>query len=471
MVIGLEIHAQLATDSKIFASDSTQFGDSPNRNVSPITLGHPGTLPLLNKKVVEYAIKMGLACKSSISKYIIFDRKNYFYPDLPKGYQITQDNTPICLGGHITIDVDENELEVPLNRIHLEEDAGKSLHLEADDETLVDYNRAGVPLIEIVTEPAIKSATEARVVLAEVRKLVRHLGICDGNMEEGSLRCDVNISIKEEGNYKLGNKVEVKNLNSTRNVERAVQFEMERQIILKESGNTIVSETRTFDDDSGTTSSLRTKETLNDYRYFPDPDLSPVTISQDWINEVKSKMPALPRDIAAKIIQSYNLTKYNAQLLGDNKKLYEYFITASKFTKHHKSLANWILGPVKNAISENEQNHIKIKPNQLIDLIELVEQEKISYTAASQQLFPKLVETDNTSVAKLAEDMNLLQDSNTHNLEALIDSVLSEFPDKVTAYKNGKKGILGMFVGEVMKKSKGKANPRLLNELFNKKLR
>jgi len=294
-VIGLEVHAQLSTASKIFSSESTAFGAEPNTQVSSISLAHPGVLPKLNKTALEYAIKMGLACQSEISRFVIFDRKNYFYPDLPKGYQITQDRTPICKGGFVTIPSSSGEKNIQLNRIHLEEDAGKSIHTGDKNDTLIDFNRAGVPLIEIVTEPVIQYSEDAAAFLTEVRKLVRYLNICDGNMEEGSLRCDANISVKLAGAPELGKKVEVKNMNSIRNVQRAIDIEIERQISLLEQGGTVVSETRLFDADTSETRSMRAKEELNDYRYFPDPDLSPVVISDAWLQTIKVSMQKLPK--------------------------------------------------------------------------------------------------------------------------------------------------------------------------------
>src|SRR6478735_3082408 len=312
VVIGLEVHAQLLLKSKIFNSDSAAYGGSPNTHVGVISLAHPGTLPKLNKLAVEHAVKMGLACHSEISRTQIFDRKNYFYPDLPKGYQITQNRTPICVGGFISIKTkDGQQHDIKLNRIHLEEDAGKSIHLENETDTLVDFNRAGIALIEIVTEPVIGSSEEAAVLLSEIRKIVRYLGICDGNMEEGSLRCDANVSVMLNGAKKLGKKVEIKNMNSFRHVHRAIDFEVERQIELVEKGEPVISETRTFNVADGKTYGMRTKEELNDYRYFPDPDLSPLIISNDWLEKIKSEMPALPSELFQKFVVQYGLPEYD----------------------------------------------------------------------------------------------------------------------------------------------------------------
>ncbi|HEX8039651.1 MAG TPA: Asp-tRNA(Asn)/Glu-tRNA(Gln) amidotransferase subunit GatB, partial [Chryseosolibacter sp.] len=324
-VIGLEVHAQLLTKSKIFNRDSAVFGKAPNTSVGVVSLAHPGTLPKLNRKAVEFAIRMGLACQCEISRFTIFDRKNYFYPDLPKGYQITQDRTPICKGGDITIRTTAGESNVILNRIHLEEDAGKSIHLAGENDTLVDLNRAGVPLIEIVTEPCLRSSEEAYALLTEVRKIVRYLGICDGNMEEGSLRCDANVSVMRRGAKEYGKKVEVKNMNSIRNVQRAIDHEIERQILEIEGGSSIPSETRTFDATSGKTFGMRTKEELNDYRYFPDPDLSPMIVSDEWLEHIRASMPALPRELSRKFREEFHLSDYDAQVLTDSKEVALYF--------------------------------------------------------------------------------------------------------------------------------------------------
>lgn len=472
VVIGLEVHAQLLTESKIFNSDSAHFGANPNTNISAITLGHPGTLPMLNEKVVEYAIKMGLACNSEISREMIFDRKNYFYPDLPKGYQITQDRTPICIGGNVTITtqagIDKN---IALNRIHLEEDAGKSLHLEGESDTLVDFNRSGVPLIEIVTEPVIRSSDEARAFLAEVRKLVQYLGICDGNMEEGSLRCDANISIMLKDAEQFGKKVEVKNMNSIRNVQRAIDFEVERQINLLEKGGEIYSETRDFNADTGITTSMRTKEALNDYRYFPDPDLSPVHVSEEWLNKIKSEIPSLPRELCQKFMVEYGLPKLDAQVLTDTREMAMYFEALCCLTSNYKAASNWIMGPIKSFLNDNNLTieEFSIVPDKVAELIKLVDTNKLSFSIASQRLLPKMINSDK-DVLTLAEELNLIQESNEGILEQIIDEIISEFPDKVKAYQNGQKGLLGMFMGEVMKKSQGKADPKVTNELLRNKL-
>ncbi len=395
VVVGLEIHAQLMTNSKIFAADATLFGDAPNTNISVITLGHPGTLPKLNEKVVEHAIRMGLACHCEISRYNIFDRKNYFYPDLPKGYQITQDKTPICMGGYVPVRLSNgDERKIRLNRIHLEEDAGKSMHLAGAPETLVDFNRAGVPLIEIVTEPDIRNAEEAGVLLSEVRKLVRYLDVCDGNMEEGSMRCDANISVMRTDAQEYGKKVEVKNMNSIRNVQRAIEHEAERQMMELEKGHTIISETRTFDATTGATAAIRTKEELNDYRYFPEPDLSPFVVSEEWLADIQAGMPALPHELSQKFQTSYQLPAYDAEVLTDTKETAAYFDTLCTKTKHYKAASNWMMGPVRSYLNDKDTaiQQFPLTPNQLAALIELVANDTISFTVASQKVFTYMLE-------------------------------------------------------------------------------
>ncbi|MGE0589438.1 MAG: Asp-tRNA(Asn)/Glu-tRNA(Gln) amidotransferase subunit GatB [Cyclobacteriaceae bacterium] len=473
-VIGLEVHAQLLTSSKIYSSDSTAFGAEANSQVGVITLAHPGTLPKLNKQVVEHAIKMGLACHSDISRYQIFDRKNYFYPDLPKGYQLTQDRTPICVGGYVMVSTkEEKDIKVKLNRIHIEEDAGKSIHVDDQPYTWVDLNRAGVPLIEIVTEPVIRSAEEAGALLAEIRKIVRYLEICDGNMEEGSLRCDANISVMLKGATTLGKKVEVKNMNSIRNVQRAIEFEIERQITELEEGRTISSETRTFDMNTGKTNGMRTKEELNDYRYFPDPDLSPLIVSEEWLNEIKSSMPALPEELERRLIEQYQLPAYDAQVLTEDRGTVLYFEEVAKYCNSFKAISNWLMGPVKSYLNDNNLNidQFSLKPEAMANMILLVESGKLSFTAASQKLFSAMINDPTAQPMELAASLDLLQDSDEDSISRIVEEVLSNFPAKVTEYKKGKKGLISMFMGEVMKRTKGKADPKLTNGVLIEKLK
>ncbi len=472
-VIGLEVHAQLLTRSKIFSHDAAQFGDAPNTNVSVVSLGHPGTLPVLNRRVVELAIRMGLACHADIAKTIIFDRKNYFYPDLPKGYQITQDRTPVCRNGYVMINLKSGQRQIPLHRIHLEEDAGKLIHSDTDDQTLVDLNRAGVPLIEIVTMPAIASAEEAGAFLSEIRKLVRYLEICDGNMEEGSLRCDANVSVMRQGTAEFGKKVEVKNMNSIRNVQRAIDFEIDRQIREIEKGNAVISETRTFDADSGKTFGMRMKEELNDYRYFPDPDLSPVVISEEWLQEIRRSLPALPAELYAKFVSQYHLPDYDASVLTDSRDVALYFEKVASCTTNYKAASNWVMGPVKSYLNEFRltADEFPLPAGKLADLIALVDEGKVSFTVASQRLFQELLKNPNRSALEVAQQLNLIQASDHDSLLPIIEQVLKEFPLKVEEYQNGKKGLIGMFMGEIMKRSKGKADPRVATELLTLKLK
>lgn len=473
LVVGLEVHAQLLTKSKIYAGDSTAYGSPPNTNISVITLGHPGALPRLNKRVVEFAIKMGLASHCSITRLNIFDRKNYFYPDLPKGYQITQDRTPICKGGYITINTKEGERNITLNRIHIEEDAGKSIHLETEADTLVDLNRAGVPLIEIVTEPDIRTSEEAGALLTEVRKLVRYLDICDGNMEEGSLRCDANVSIMLKDATEYGKKVEVKNMNSIRNVQRAIDHEVERQIELLEQGMPVISETRTFDAGNGKTYSMRTKEELNDYRYFPDPDLSPMQVSDAWLDSIKASMPSLPRELHHKYVTDYHLPEYDAQVLTDSKDVALYFEEICKLSGNYKAASNWVMGPVKSCLNELSlsADEFPLSPKIIAEIIALIDDGKINFATASQRVFPELLKNPSKSAMEVAQQLNVIQDSNHDSILPIINDVIKEFPLKVEEYKNGKKGIIGMFMGEVMKRSNGKADPKVATELLTKKLK
>lgn len=472
VVIGLEVHAQLQTETKIFAADPASFGALPNTHISPITLGHPGTLPKLNRKAVEYAIKLGLAVGSKISDRQYFDRKNYFYPDLPKGYQITQDKTPICIGGGVKVKLKEGEKTVRFHHIHLEEDAGKMLHLDGESDSLVDYNRAGTPLVEMVTEPEIKSAEEAFQFMTEVRKLVRYLGICDGNMEEGSLRCDVNVSVMPVGSKVFGTKVEIKNMNSIRNVYRAIEFEIPRQIEMVERGEAIIQETRSFDANTGKTHGMREKESMNDYRYFPEPDLTPLIISEDWLFAVKTQMPALPWELFEKFTREYHLPEYDAGVLTDSREIAEYFEATCSFTNNYKAVSNWIMGTVKSYLNENnlEISDFSVSPERLAQLIILVDEDKVSNSTAAQKIFPELLKDSVKTPLQIAEANNLIQQSNTDSLQSLIDEVLAANQPKVKEYKQGKKGLLGMFMGEIMKKSKGSADPKVTTALLQKTL-
>lgn len=473
LVIGLEVHAQLLTESKMYSSDSNEYGNLPNTLISVITLGHPGTLPKVNKKSVEYAIKMGLACNSEITRFNIFSRKNYFYPDLPKGYQITQDKGPICVGGVVPIELaDGSEKVIKLNRIHMEEDAGKSIHLAGETDTLVDFNRAGTPLIEIVSEPDMRTPEEAYAFLAEIKKLVKYLDVCDGNMEEGSLRCDANVSVMLKGAKEYGKKVEVKNMNSFRNVARAIEHEHERIIHLLEAGVEVLSETRTFDASTGTTASMRTKEDLNDYRYFPEPDLSPVVISEEWLNSIKVTMPALPRALYRKFVDVYGLPTYDAGVLSEAKEIALWFDALCSKTNNYKAASNWMMGPVKSYLNELDlhMDQFPIKPEILAELIELVDEGKVSFTAASQSIYPELLKASGETSLAIAQRLNLIQESDEESLKPIVEAILADNKAKVAEYRSGKKGLMGMFMGQVMKKSHGKADPKVATRILTELL-
>src|SRR6185369_12606277 len=472
-VVGLEVHAQLLTQSKLFCGDSSAFGSLPNTHVSAITLAHPGTLPKMNKRAIEFAIKMGLACHSEIVKENYFARKNYFYPDLPKGYQLSQHTTPICKSGYITIKIKDVEKNIRLNRIHIEEDAGKSLHDVDEYNTCVDYNRAGTPLIEIVSEPDLRGGDEAYAYLSELRKLVRYLDICDGNMEEGSLRCDANISVRKKGDTKLGTKAEIKNLNSIRNVKRAVEFESRRMIGMLEEGSEIVQQTRSFDADNGTTFSIREKEDADDYRYFPDPDLSKFFLTDEFIDNVRRSIPELHRERSGRFVSKYHLSEYDAAILTEEKEFADYFEKVIAGGVKFKSAANWMLGPVKSWLNENNEDidGFPLTPGKLAAVVKMVEEGKLSFSIASTKLFNELLKDPQKEPGEIAEEKNWSLDTNTDNIEDLIDQVLNKFPDKVKEFKKGKKGLMGLFVGEVMKLSKGKADPKMTNDILSEKLK
>lgn len=469
VVIGLEVHAQLLTKTKAYSSDINEYGAHPNTNVSVVTLGHPGTLPVMNKKTIEFAVKLGLACGATIAKEQHFARKNYFYPDLPKGYQITQDTTPICTGGQLYIK-DENGVEkrIGLTRIHMEEDAGKSIHDVDVYDTLVDLNRAGTPLLEIVSEPDLRSSTEAYNYVTEVRRLVRYLDICDGNMEEGSMRCDANVSVRLKGAAEFGTKVEVKNMNSMRNVQRAIDFEVERQIDVLENGGTLSQETRSFDALKGITISMRSKEAANDYRYFPEPDLQPIVVDEVYVAQQKALMPALPRELFEKYTKQLNLSEYDALILTDSKAIALYFEEVIKTTTNYKSAANWIMGDVKSYLNQNgfDMEQFPIRAAQIGALVTLIDSGKVSHSAASQKLFPALIEQPDADVSKLAESLNLIQESDTDSLKQLILTVFEQHPDEFARFKGGENQLTGFFMGQLMKASGGKADPKVGNQLL-----
>ncbi len=471
-VIGLEIHAQLQTLSKLFNGDSAAFGGDPNSHISPITLAHPGTLPKINKKAVELAVRMGIACNCTINQFNYFARKNYFYPDLPKGYQVSQHTEPICIGGFVSIPANYGHREVKLNRIHMEEDAGKSIHDADDDFTCVDFNRSGVPLIEIVTEPDMHTAEEAYHFVSEVRKLVRWLDVCDGNMEEGSLRCDANVSIRLKGETSLGTKVEVKNLNSIRNVKKAIEFEIERMIELAEKGEKIRQQTSSFNADNDTTFSIRDKEEANDYRYFPEPDLAPMQLDQQYVDQIRSNMPALPNELFQNYL-ALGLSDYDSHQLSEDKLTAAYFEKATHFSKNYKAIANWMTGPIKQILNEANINFdsFELMPSTLAELISMIESGQVNFSIASTKILPALIQSPTKKAIEIATQLNLLQVSDSADIEQWVDEVIAKMPDKVNEYKKGKKGLIGLFVGEVKKLSKGKADPKIVTQLIEEKLK
>lgn len=473
VVVGLEVHAQMLTKTKAYSNDINEFGATPNTNISVISLGHPGTLPMMNKKTVEYAIKLGLACGCTIARDQYFARKNYFYPDLPKGYQITQDKTPICTGGAVIIKTEDGkEKSIGLTRIHMEEDAGKSIHDVDVYDTLVDLNRAGVPLVEIVSEPDIRSSQEAYDYLIEIRKLVRYLGICDGNMEEGSLRCDANVSVRLKNAKEFGTKVEVKNMNSIRNVQRAIEFEIIRQIEAVEKGETLTQETRSFDALKGITISMRTKEAANDYRYFPEPDLQPLFVDQKQIDIIKGEMPDLPRDLFIKYTKELGLSEYDAYMLTDTKSIALYFEELIKNTKNYKTAANWVMGDIKSYLNHNgyEIDQFPISAPQIAALIQLIDDGKISSTVASQKIFPELLKQPTKNPLSIAEELNVIQESDESSILGYIQEVIQQNPKEVERYRNGEKQLTGFLMGQLMKISKGKADPKAANQLMRDEL-
>ena len=472
VVIGLEVHAQLLTNTKAYSSDLNSYGSAPNTNISVITLGHPGTLPVMNRKTIDFAIRLGLACGCDIAPQQHFARKNYFYPDLPKGYQITQDTTPICTGGHILIRTEDGtQKSIGITRIHMEEDAGKSIHDVDIYDTLVDLNRAGTPLLEIVSEPDLRSSSEAYNYLTEVRKLLRYLDICDGNMEEGSMRCDANVSVRLVGAKDFGTKVEVKNMNSIRNVQRAIEFEITRQIEALESGEALTQETRAFDALKGSTISMRTKEAANDYRYFPEPDLPPITVTTAQIAAISKDMPALPHALFERYTQTYGLSDYDAYNITDQKGLALYYEALIGFTKNYKAAANWLMGDIKSYLNEQgvDISSFPIGAERIAALIELIDQGKISNSIAAQRLFPALFNSTETPL-EIAERLNLIQSSDSSVIESFIAQVIEQNSAEVERYRSGEKQLIGFFMGQLMKVSGGKADPKASNAILRQKL-
>ncbi|MBQ6270000.1 MAG: Asp-tRNA(Asn)/Glu-tRNA(Gln) amidotransferase subunit GatB [Bacteroidetes bacterium] len=474
-IIGLEVHAQLLTKTKAFCSCSTVFGASPNTNTCPICLGFPGTLPVLNKELVRDIIKVGIATNCKIRPVSSFARKNYFYADLVKGYQITQFDDPICYDGHIDIEISDDERKkIGITRIHMEEDTGKGIH-DLDIDSLMDYNRSGVPLIEIVSEPDMRSAKDAYNYLIELRRILVYLGVCTGNMEEGALRCDANVSVRLMGSKEFGTKTEIKNMNSFRNVEKAIDFEIARQIDLLEKGEAVVQETRMWDGQKQITRTMRTKETSVNYRYFTEPDLIKVNVSDEMINDIAKQIPELPSKRKERFIKEYGLPKYDASVLVESQDVAQYYedvcsVLTAKNEHNYKLVSNWIMTEVMHILSERSITikDLNLPPNLVAELIELFSNDVISSRVA-KDIFPEVVK-DGISPKKIVEERGLAQVSDTQSIENIVKKLIEENPESVEKFKNGKKNIVGFFVGNTMKQMNGKANPKVITEIVNKYL-
>ena len=474
-VIGLEVHAQLLTESKIFCGCSTRFGRQPNENACPVCAGFPGVLPVLNRRAVEFAIKAGLATGCEIARSSVLARKNYFYPDLPKGYQISQYELPICVNGHVDIEVDGAVKRVRLTRIHMEEDAGKNIHDAHGDSSLVDLNRAGVPLLEIVSEPDLRSREEASAYLRTLRVMLQYLGICDGNMEEGSLRCDANISIRPQGSEALGTKIEIKNLNSFRAVEKALEFEIERQIDTLSGGGALVQETRLWDEQREETRAMRSKESAHDYRYFPDPDLPPLNVDEKWIAEIRATLPEPPAARKARFITEYGLPAYDAELLTGRKDVADYFEQAVNAYSNPKALGNWIVGDLFRELKQrrlDEQLYVSswpVAPQRLAQLVQLIDQGTISGRIA-KTVFETMLDSD-AGPEQIVREKGLEQISDLGSIETAIDQVIAANSKQVGQYLAGNEKVFGFLVGQIMKATGGKANPQKVNEILREKLK
>lgn len=468
-VIGLEIHAQLKTQSKMFCSDSTHFDSGDNENTSPVSVGMPGTLPVINKQAVEFAIKTGLALNCQIRKKSVFARKNYFYPDLPKGYQISQYDQPICENGKVSFKVQDQLKTVSILRAHMEEDAGKSTHF--GEYTLVNYNRAGIPLLEIVSQPDIRSATEAAEYAKTIRQILRYLDVCDGNLEEGSLRCDCNVSVRKVGDTKLGTRTEIKNINSFRFVEKAIEYEIDRQIDVVESGNKVMQETRLYDPDKNRTFTMRTKEDAQDYRYFPDPDLLPVVLDEKTIEKFRSELPELPFARAQRFVEQLGLPESDALVLTSEKDLADYFESVGKACQNHKAASNWVMTELLRELNSAQKkiSESPIQPQQLGKLVELIENGSIS-GKIGKTVFADMW-TTGKNPEQIIKEKNLVQITDTSAIEKIVEDILRAHPQQVEDYRAGRDKLLGFFVGAVMKASRGQANPDLVNQILQKKLK
>jgi aspartyl-tRNA(Asn)/glutamyl-tRNA(Gln) amidotransferase subunit B len=471
VVIGLEVHAQLLTESKIFCGCSTKFGADPNTHTCPVCLGMPGVLPVLNRKVVEFTIRLALATNCKIASKSRFARKNYFYPDLPKGYQISQYELPLARQGWVDIEINGESKRIGITRIHLEEDAGKLVHDETQPLSYVDFNRTGVPLVEIVSEPDLRTPEEASTFLKKLRDIVRYLDICDGNMEEGSLRCDANISLRPAGSEGLGVKTEVKNMNSFRFVQRALEYEIKRQRAILEQGSTIVQETRLWDSEAGVTHGMRGKEEAHDYRYFPDPDLVPVVVDEEWIEKVRSELPELPDAKKARFMKDYGLPEQDAVVLTGSKELATYFEACVDRFSQPKKVSNWIMVELLRELNKDDReiDQCPVTPEHLAHLLELIDDGIISGKIA-KTVFEEMYGTGKAPKV-IVEEKGLKQVTDEGEIGKVIDSIIAAHPSQVKDYRKGKEKLLGFFVGQVMKQTRGKANPKLVNEILREKLR
>ncbi len=468
-VIGLEVHAQVLTETKIFCRCSTKFGSEPNTQTCPVCIGMPGVLPVLNKKALEFSIKTGLATNCKISSFSRFARKNYFYPDLPKGYQISQYELPICEHGYVEIVVHGGIKKIGITRIHLEEDAGKNIH-EAANYSLVDLNRAGIPLMEIVSEPDIRSPEEAVEYMKKLRAIIRYLGVCDGNMEQGSLRCDANISVRPAGQEEFGIKTEIKNLNSFKFIEKALEYEMQRQIKILEESKKITQETRLWNSEKVITESMRTKEEAHDYRYFPEPDLVPIIVEQTWVEEIKKTLPELPDVKRERFVSQYELPEHDADLLTAEKSLADWYEEAVRLGGHPKTVSNWVMVELMKLLNEENKSieECHLKPKQLADMLKLMDKGTISGKIA-KTVFEEMYKTGKNAKV-IVEEKGLVQISDVGAIEKAIDEVIAKHSKEVERFKSGEEKLIGFFVGQVMKLTKGKANPQMVNELLRKKL-
>jgi aspartyl-tRNA(Asn)/glutamyl-tRNA(Gln) amidotransferase subunit B len=473
-VIGLEVHAHLLTKSKLFCGSSAEFGGEPNSHTCPVCMGLPGALPVLNRRVVDFAIRAGLATNCDINRRNIFARKNYYYPDLPKGYQISQYEEPICVDGHLDIVIDGDKKRIRIKRIHMEEDAGKLVHeatIDTSSYSLVDLNRSSVPLLEIVSEPDISTPSEAIAYLKMLRDVLIYLEICDGNMEEGSFRCDANVSVRRKGDPKLGTRAELKNLNSFRSIERALEYEIERQADLISAGGSVVQETRLFNVDEGATYSMRGKEEAHDYRYFPEPDLVPLVISDEWIEATRRELPELPAQKMQRFMGEYGLPQYDVEILTGDRELADYFEETVRLFPEPKNVSNWIMSELLRELKNSGSSPATspLRPAHLAELLTLVRDDVIS-GKIGKDIFPEIFQRGVMPKA-FVEEKGLLQISDSDALSATIDGILARFPKEVGEYRGGKEKLLGFFVGQIMKETKGKANPKLLNQLLAERLK